>query len=521
MADDAGEVGVFSPVTLSCGRVLQNRLVKVALYEHLADFHGGPPNTHHFSLYSKWAQYDWGMVLTGNVQVSKTHLSLGRDVVIPQELSDESLQPFKQWAESMRGSGESGTLKLIQLSHGGRQSVNFIGGRPLFQPPFSPGSIPVKAKRPGWFTDALHSFAFQTPVPMTLEDIDEVVEAFVRGARVASEAGFDGVQLHAAHGYLLAQFISPLSNNRTDDYSAHQNKALRLLHRIAVAIRKAVPQDFVLGIKINSADYASSDQPNSEERVLDHLRTIAAWGGIDFVEVSGGDYEKPDFVSVGSPRQALFARFSKAAMETLESVKSVTPSAPLPLILLTGGLRTPELLHTVLASRHAHLLGIGRSSVLCPDLPHILKQRELAGTLRSEPGWSSPFRREPDLSAWATIRKYLPFIPLLGAGVNVAWHNVAMRRLANTPSPIKGMEGVLNPEHALGPIGVLFWMWVWVDVTPARAASPAYLAAVDRGSTVGRCLRIMGNIGVTVPQDPGPNSSTMIMPLYLKTISPV
>lgn len=179
------------------------------MYEHLAAFLGGPPNPYHYSLYSKWAEYDWGMVITGNVQVSSIHLSLGRDVVVPQDISYNSLQAFETWVSSIRGpkSSDNNVLAVMQLSHAGRQSTNLIGGRFPFQPPCAPSAIRVKAKGMGWLSDTLHALAFQTPRPMSLADIDEVVEAFVRGARVAYMSGFDGVQLHAAHGCELPNGI--------------------------------------------------------------------------------------------------------------------------------------------------------------------------------------------------------------------------------------------------------------------------------------------------------------------------
>ncbi|KAG6875496.1 hypothetical protein C0992_003583 [Termitomyces sp. T32_za158] len=187
----------------------------------------------------------------------------------------------------------------MQLSHAGRQSLNLIGGRPPFQPPLAPSPIRVASNGSGWISKVIHSFAFQQPIEMSVKDIDDVVEAFIKGARVASEAGFDGVQLHAAHGYLLAQFISIKSNTREDSYSCHPNNALRLLYRIVSAIRSSTSEDFVIGIKLNAADYVAHghDDPNAYGRVLVHFKSIAQWGLVDFIEVSGGDYEKPGIVA--------------------------------------------------------------------------------------------------------------------------------------------------------------------------------------------------------------------------------
>ncbi len=169
------------------------------MYEHLAALWGGPPNSYHFSLYSQWARGGWGMVLTGNFQVSGEHLTLGRDVVIPQQLTDASLKPFIQLADAMHESGRS--LAIMQLSHAGRQSANFIGGRWPFAPPRAPSPVRVgSSSSAGFLVDVFHWLCFQTPDPLTVAEIDDVVEAFVRGAHVAVQSGFDGIELHAAHG---------------------------------------------------------------------------------------------------------------------------------------------------------------------------------------------------------------------------------------------------------------------------------------------------------------------------------
>lgn len=181
------------------------------MYEHLASFLGGPPNEHHLRLYSEWAKHDWGIVVTGNIQIFEDHLTLGRDIVLPRShLSEEDLQPFRNLADSIHGlrSGvgtstpvPNKTLAIMQLNHPGRQSSNFIGGRPPFRAPLAPSSIPLGSGSSSSFASALvHSVMFQIPKEMAESDIDDVVEGFVGGAILAQKAGFDGIQLHAAHG---------------------------------------------------------------------------------------------------------------------------------------------------------------------------------------------------------------------------------------------------------------------------------------------------------------------------------
>ena len=171
------------------------------MYEHMASLLGGPPNEAHLSLYSRWAEGDWGMIMTGNVQVSPGHLSLGRDVTIPERLTSETTQPFKRLVNAMRGQNNR-TLAMLQLSHTGRQSANIIGGRVPFSPPHAPSSLRLDLDKTSSlsFSSLLSWFMFQTPREMSHTDIDLAVEAFVRGAQLAVESGFDGVELHGGHG---------------------------------------------------------------------------------------------------------------------------------------------------------------------------------------------------------------------------------------------------------------------------------------------------------------------------------
>ncbi|KAF9234260.1 hypothetical protein BU15DRAFT_52824 [Melanogaster broomeanus] len=448
----------FSSVTLPCsGRTMPNKLTKVALYEHLAKIYGGLPNEYHMGLYAEWAKYDWGMIITGNVQVSRDHLTLGRDIVVPVLINEETLAPFKKLARTIHAdnsrdpSTSSCPLAVMQLSHVGRQSPNFIGGRTLGVPPLAPSPVRIGSNKRGRSHDGvtvpdaqdtphpLLRALFQVPREMTHDNIMEVQQAFVRGALTALGAGFDGVQLHCAHGYLLAQFLNPKSNIRTDQYSVAPENALRMVREIVGAIRDVVPKDFIVGIKINSADYVGAGERPSDERVLkeaqhvlDHVRSIAHWGTIDFIEVSGGDYESPDFMNTKatSPRQAFFAHFAKNAREAMKT--DAPADVAVPLILLTGGLRSPAHLQTALDAGHADILGIGRSSIVRPDLPVILNERitkaTAAGT--SIASDDEPFAHEVD--AHLKVPSWFPKVPLIGAGVALAWYNMRMRWIAES-----------------------------------------------------------------------------------------
>ena len=204
------------PVTLPSGLVIPNALVKAAMYEHMAPLFGGLPNANHFALYSLWSQGDWGMIITGNVQVSRDHLTLGRDMVVPKTVTSDALRSYAALASAMRPASEkynqeshdvsgSRSLVIMQLSHAGRQSPIVLGGRLPLTPPFAPSALGIgrdenSSAHLGWLGRLIFKIGFQTPRAMSVQDIDHLVDRFVLGAKLAHDAGFDGVELHASHG---------------------------------------------------------------------------------------------------------------------------------------------------------------------------------------------------------------------------------------------------------------------------------------------------------------------------------
>ena len=191
------------------------------MYEHLASFLSGPPNNSIIALYEVWAHGGWGMVISGNVQVSRKHLSLGADMIVPDTLSEDNLKGFKRLARSMKGgigmsadgnADESSMrpLAIMQLNHTGRQSPNVLGGRlPFIQPPLSASATRVGApshssrRSNNLLTRIVNALLFQRAHAMSEKDVEETVDSFVRGALLAVRSGFDGIQIHGAHGCML------------------------------------------------------------------------------------------------------------------------------------------------------------------------------------------------------------------------------------------------------------------------------------------------------------------------------
>lgn len=150
------------------------------------------------------------MVFTGNIQISSSHLSLGRDILAPSSSTVDDLEPYVGLARVIRSGPDSSTLAVAQLSHAGRQSPNIAGGRTPFARPSAPSPIPVGTDLPsnGLISRLVHSLLFQTPHELSLTATEAIIQDFVNAAVNLSKAGFDGVQLHCAHGCGLHTAVS-------------------------------------------------------------------------------------------------------------------------------------------------------------------------------------------------------------------------------------------------------------------------------------------------------------------------
>ena len=173
------------------------------MYEHMASLFGGLPNAQHFALYNLWSRGGWGMIITGNVQVSADHLTLGRDMIIPESITPGTLRSYQALTLVMRTGPKpkDRALIIMQLSHAGRQSPLVLGGRSPFVPPLAPSALGLGRSTPGgWFSRLTYRIGFPTPRAMTLQEIDHIVNRFVLAAKLAHDANFDGVELHGSHG---------------------------------------------------------------------------------------------------------------------------------------------------------------------------------------------------------------------------------------------------------------------------------------------------------------------------------
>ncbi|MEM9670672.1 MAG: NADH:flavin oxidoreductase/NADH oxidase family protein [Pseudomonadota bacterium] len=365
-------VTINSALTLPSGLALPNRLVKAAMTEGLAD----PQNSataRHAALYKRWAEGGIGLQLTGNVQINRRNLERPGNVVIDGEQSNEQRSALANYAEAAKSGGGK---VIMQLSHAGRQTPKTINEMPM-----APSSVQVEM--PGAM--------FGTPREMTGDEILAAIQGFGHAAKVARETGFDGIQLHAAHGYLLSQFLSPLSNRRTDEWGgALVNRALPLLESIR-AVKAQCGDDFSVSVKLNSTDFQKGGF--SHEDCLAVIEMLNG-EGLDFVEVSGGNYEQPQMAGIDGmePKFEEPVRASTRAREAYFAsyARSVQDKATMPL-LVTGGFRSVVAMNAALEDGEADLIGLGRPLCADPDLPHKL----LSGGVAEAPKWEKTLRLGP------------------------------------------------------------------------------------------------------------------------------
>ncbi|KAF7546389.1 hypothetical protein G7Z17_g8464 [Cylindrodendrum hubeiense] len=352
------------PITLKCGLTLPNRLVKAATAESMAP-NNTLPDERFQNLYRHWADGGWGMVLAGNVQVDAKHICTATDLSVDHSLTDKKIvEAWKPWAAAC---SENGTVAVMQLCHPGRQSPAGAGKRGFFAKPIAPSAVPLQMGS-GIIAKAVTALLFGTPREMSISDIETVVDQFARSARLAAESGFAGVEIHAGHGFLLEQFLSTKTNQRTDAYGGTPEKRAKIVLDIIKAVRAVVPTRFCVGLSVNSVDLQFQAELKD---CIGQVKLITS-AGLDFIEISGGTFENPtmflgpDKLSkperLGQPKavhQPFFIDFAKA-------IKPHIPDVPL---IVTGGFRSCQGIEETIAGGDSDMVGLARPAIVNPLLP--------------------------------------------------------------------------------------------------------------------------------------------------------
>ena len=328
-----------TPLSLPNGAVIPNRVAKAAMEENMADA-GQLPGPALRALYAAWARGGAGLIITGNVMIDGRAMT-GPGGVVLERATPRA--PFAAWARDARAHGAQAWM---QINHPGRQVFAAMKGEA-----WAPSAVALDLGK--------HSGLFAAPRAMTAGQIAEVVARFADTAKAAEESGFTGVQIHAAHGYLISQFLSPLANRRTDAWGGSLANRARLLLDVVRAVRAVVSPGFCVAVKLNSADFQRGGFSEDDARqVLLWLNELP----VDLVELSGGSYEAPAMQGRSADGRTL-------AREAyfLEFAKSLAAVARMP-VMTTGGIRRREVAEKVLASGVA-MVGIATALATRPELP--------------------------------------------------------------------------------------------------------------------------------------------------------
>jgi 2,4-dienoyl-CoA reductase-like NADH-dependent reductase (Old Yellow Enzyme family) len=376
------------PLDLPCGARLSNRLAKAAMSEGLADS-GNHSTPRLETLYRRWAGSGAGLLLSGNIQVDRWHLERPNNVVIDDDSGRAQLARLAEAGTSQ------GAHFWAQLSHTGRQVSSYINPAPL-----SSSDVEIDVIRNA-------GFSFAKPKPMTEADIGHAIDQFAFAAKEVKDAGFTGLSLHAAHGYLISQFLSPLSNRRTDRWGGSLENRARFLLDVIVAVRRAVGPQFPIGIKLNASDFQKGGFTNAE---CVELVKLLNGVGLDLLELSGGSLEQPKVVGVtlkdegeDGPRASTLAREAYF----VAFAGAVRKVAAMP-VMVTGGFRSVAGMVEALDSGDLDVVGLARPLIADPEAPRRLLAGEI-DKLPSPEAALNPFHILP----WNTLQ-----IERLGHGLD-------------------------------------------------------------------------------------------------------
>lgn len=373
MADE-----LLEPLTLPCGVTLPNRVFKAAMSEGLATI-SGDPSPEMVRLYQAWAAAGPGALITGNMGVCPG-AGDASTVILSGDSDSDALA---RWAGAVH---KHGVPIIGQLFHAGRQAMRYYAWRPV-----GPSAAPPVLGLP----------LFGSARALTREEIIALVAAFGTAAALLEQAGFDGVEVHAAHGYLIGQFLSPLTNQRTDEWGGTQEHRTRLLLEVIRTIRARTSPGFAVLVKINSSDF----RPGGFD-IDDSARVVGMLDGegVDLVEISGGTYESTSSalqVRPGDPGTSKDAYFAALA-PTLRQMTNVP-------LALTGGLRSRTVMEGLTRDGTVDAIGMARPFVEFPDAARLILE-----------GGTDPIVVTPPSSTY---------------GIHpITWYQAQLRRLARGDS---------------------------------------------------------------------------------------
>ncbi|MBT1180907.1 NADH:flavin oxidoreductase/NADH oxidase family protein [Bifidobacterium sp. CP2] len=408
MMNEKTATPIAEPLILPCGVTIKNRFYKSAMNEALAG-RDCAPTEEHVRLYRTWARGGAGVLVTGNVMVDRTQLGEPGNVAVEDE---RDLDMLRRWAAA---GTENGTHCWMQINHPGRQSPITINPHPLAP---SAGGI-----------DGEYGRFFAEPTELTVGQIRDIVRRFATTARIAKKAGFTGVEIHAAHGYLINQFLSPLDNRRADEYGGDIEHRARFLFDVFDAVREAVGPDFPVAVKLNAQDGAPGGFSEEESIwVMKQLETR----GVDLIDISGGTYAKP-VIQTNSGA----AEDRRRGVYFTDFARRVKGELTVP-VALTGGFRNARDMERALDEGITQMIGIARPLALVPDLPkRIIRDR-----------WDGSVELPRVMTGIRALDK------AFGGILVISWFELQMHRIARGEGPdprIGGLKALLFALRQHGP----------------------------------------------------------------------
>ena len=343
-------VNLDSELTLPCGVSIPNRIAKSAMTEGLADKYDNPTQAH-TQLYSRWAAGDLGLNISGNVMVDKRYLERVGNVVLENDIN---LAKFKEFAKAGKSNGGQ---FWMQISHPGRQCPRLVNSKPI-----APSEVQLKI---------LSNFG--RPRAMTEEDIKDAIKRFATTAKLAKEAGFTGVQVHCAHGYLVSQFLNPLVNIRSDQWGGNLENRARFARSIIRAVREAVGPSFPVAAKLNSSDFQKGGF------TLEECTQVASWlaeDRLDLLEISGGNYEQLSLMGASPSDATIRESTRKREAYFLEYAAAIKKTSNIP-IMVTGGFRKREIMQQAIRDGEVDMIGLARPFCTQPELPKLLINKQI------------------------------------------------------------------------------------------------------------------------------------------------
>ena len=328
-----------SSFKLPNGTLLQNRIAKSAMSENMGTLQNAPTRNL-IKAYEVWSKGKPGLLITGNVMIDSRAIGEPRNVVVEDHSNFELL---KDWAKSSK---ETGTHIWPQLNHPGRQAFAAINKEVV-----APSAISLKMGGA--------SRMFKKPIPLTEDAIWDIIKRFGNSAKIMQDAGFTGCQIHGAHGYLVSQFLSPLSNIRKDKWGGSLENRARFVVETYREIRAQVGNEYPIGIKINSADFQRGGF--TEEESMEVIRILSK-EGIDIIEVSGGTYEKPAMVGLKKKKSTQYRE--AYFLDYIEKARKITDKP----LMLTGGFRRASIMEQALIDDKLDIVGLARPFCLYPEL---------------------------------------------------------------------------------------------------------------------------------------------------------